>query len=168
MKQTSSTASVSGGKKGESLLYAEKGSRLRHRHGERPASSIEVADPQESAFHKADAHKSFWVEPGLLAEIEYRPKSTEGKVRHPFFKGPARGLRGCKRRASRLRAIPLRATLMPRDRRPRHSGSPALRRPWINNRSPNASPRANPFGNAKIGFEFEHIGHCLPCLCIAS
>jgi ATP-dependent DNA ligase len=29
----------------------------------------------------------FWVEPELLAEIEYRAKSTEGKVRHPFFKG---------------------------------------------------------------------------------
>jgi bifunctional non-homologous end joining protein LigD len=23
----------------------------------------------------------------LLAEIEYRAKSAEGKVRHPFFKG---------------------------------------------------------------------------------
>jgi hypothetical protein len=28
-----------------------------------------------------------WVEPELLAEIEYRAKSAEGKVRHPFFKG---------------------------------------------------------------------------------
>ncbi|MEY9418014.1 ATP-dependent DNA ligase [Bradyrhizobium japonicum] len=28
-----------------------------------------------------------WVEPKLLAEIEYRAKSAEGKVRHPFFKG---------------------------------------------------------------------------------
>jgi ATP-dependent DNA ligase len=27
------------------------------------------------------------VEPSLLAEIEYRAKSAEGKVRHPFFKG---------------------------------------------------------------------------------
>jgi bifunctional non-homologous end joining protein LigD len=27
------------------------------------------------------------VEPSLLAEIEYRTKSAEGKVRHPFFKG---------------------------------------------------------------------------------
>jgi hypothetical protein len=25
-----------------------------------------------------------------------------------------------------------------------------------------------PFRNAKIGFEFEQIGHCLPCLCFAS
>jgi hypothetical protein len=26
-----------------------------------------------------------------LVEIEYRAKSAEGKVRHPFFKGPAGG-----------------------------------------------------------------------------
>jgi bifunctional non-homologous end joining protein LigD len=28
----------------------------------------------------------------LLAEIEYRAKSAEGKVRHPFFKGPRENL----------------------------------------------------------------------------
>ena len=33
------------------------------------------------------AHRGIWVEPQLLAEIEYRTKSAEGKVRHPFFKG---------------------------------------------------------------------------------
>jgi bifunctional non-homologous end joining protein LigD len=33
------------------------------------------------------AHRGIWVEPSLLAEIEYRAKSAEGKVRHPFFKG---------------------------------------------------------------------------------
>jgi bifunctional non-homologous end joining protein LigD len=27
------------------------------------------------------------MESELLAEIEYRAKSVEGKVRHPFFKG---------------------------------------------------------------------------------
>jgi bifunctional non-homologous end joining protein LigD len=31
-------------------------------------------------------HKAIWVEPELMAEIEYRAKSAEGKVRHPFFK----------------------------------------------------------------------------------
>jgi bifunctional non-homologous end joining protein LigD len=39
------------------------------------------------AFAKRIAHKGIWVEPKLLAEIEYRAKSAEGKVRHPFFKG---------------------------------------------------------------------------------
>jgi bifunctional non-homologous end joining protein LigD len=28
-----------------------------------------------------------WVEPSLLAEIGYRAKSAEGKLRHPFFNG---------------------------------------------------------------------------------
>ena len=31
--------------------------------------------------------EGIWVEPQLLAEIEYRGKSVEGKVRHPFFRG---------------------------------------------------------------------------------
>ncbi|MCK1677056.1 non-homologous end-joining DNA ligase [Bradyrhizobium sp. 150] len=38
-------------------------------------------------YTKRIAHKGIWVEPKLLAEIEYRAKSAEGKVRHPFFKG---------------------------------------------------------------------------------
>ena len=38
-------------------------------------------------YTKKTAHRGVWVEPELLAEIEYRAKSAEGKVRHPFFKG---------------------------------------------------------------------------------
>jgi bifunctional non-homologous end joining protein LigD len=38
-------------------------------------------------FAKKIAHRGVWVEPSVLAEIEYRAKSAEGKVRHPFFKG---------------------------------------------------------------------------------
>ena len=38
-------------------------------------------------YAKRIAHRAHWVEPQLLAEIEYRAKSAEGKVRHPFFKG---------------------------------------------------------------------------------
>jgi bifunctional non-homologous end joining protein LigD len=38
-------------------------------------------------YSKRIAHKAIWVEPQLPAEIEYRAKSAEGKVRHPFFKG---------------------------------------------------------------------------------
>lgn len=37
-------------------------------------------------YAKKIAHPAFWVEPELLAEIEYRAKSAEGKLRHPFFK----------------------------------------------------------------------------------
>jgi bifunctional non-homologous end joining protein LigD len=32
-------------------------------------------------------HRGVWVEPSLLAEIGYRAKSAEGKMRNPFFKG---------------------------------------------------------------------------------
>jgi bifunctional non-homologous end joining protein LigD len=38
-------------------------------------------------YAKKIAHRGIWVEPSLLAEIEYRAKSAVGKVRHPFFKG---------------------------------------------------------------------------------
>jgi bifunctional non-homologous end joining protein LigD len=38
-------------------------------------------------YTKKIAHQGIWVEPSLLAEVEYRAKSAEGKVRHPFFKG---------------------------------------------------------------------------------
>jgi bifunctional non-homologous end joining protein LigD len=38
-------------------------------------------------YSKKIAHRGICVEPSLLAEIEYRAKSAEGKVRHPFFKG---------------------------------------------------------------------------------
>jgi bifunctional non-homologous end joining protein LigD len=38
-------------------------------------------------YAKKIAHRGIWVEPSLLAEIEYRAKSAEGKVRHPFYKG---------------------------------------------------------------------------------
>ncbi|MCP1767239.1 ATP-dependent DNA ligase [Bradyrhizobium japonicum] len=38
-------------------------------------------------YAKRIAHKGIRVEPKLLAEIEYRAKSAEGKVRHPLFKG---------------------------------------------------------------------------------
>jgi bifunctional non-homologous end joining protein LigD len=38
-------------------------------------------------YAKKIAHRGIWVEPSLLAEIEYRAKSAEGTVRHPFFRG---------------------------------------------------------------------------------
>jgi bifunctional non-homologous end joining protein LigD len=38
-------------------------------------------------YAKTIAHRGVWVEPLLMAEIEYRAKSAAGKVRHPFFKG---------------------------------------------------------------------------------
>jgi bifunctional non-homologous end joining protein LigD len=42
---------------------------------------------KEQPYTKKISHRGIWVEPSLLAEIEDRAKSAEGRVRHPFFKG---------------------------------------------------------------------------------
>jgi bifunctional non-homologous end joining protein LigD len=77
-----------GRRKGDDLVYAGKVD-----HG---FDKISAADLKRrltplvrktQAFSRRISHKGIWVEPKLLAEIEYRAKSAEGKVRHPFFKG---------------------------------------------------------------------------------
>jgi hypothetical protein len=45
-------------------------------------------------YAKRIGHKSIWVEPKLLAEIEYRAKSAEGKVRHPLSRRAGGSLDG--------------------------------------------------------------------------
>ena len=77
-----------GRRKGDDLIYAGKVD-----HGFDKASAVELRRRLEplvrktQAFAKRVAQKGIWVEPKLKAEIEYRAKSAEGKVRHPFFKG---------------------------------------------------------------------------------
>ena len=54
----------------------------------RPRSSrLKPLIRKTQPYTKKIAHRGVWVEPSLLAEIEYRAKSAEGKVRHPVFKG---------------------------------------------------------------------------------
>jgi bifunctional non-homologous end joining protein LigD len=48
-------------------------------------------------YAKKIEHRGIWVEPQLLAEIEYRAKSAAGKVRHPLFRRIARGFVGSPR-----------------------------------------------------------------------
>src|ERR1700743_3014130 len=75
-------------RKGDDLVYAGKVD-----HGFDKASAADLKKRltplvrKTQAFAKRVAHKGIWVEPKLLTEIEYRAKSAEGKVRHPFFKG---------------------------------------------------------------------------------
>jgi bifunctional non-homologous end joining protein LigD len=75
-------------RKGNELVYAGKVD-----HGFDKDSAAELPQRLEplvrktQAFSKRIAHRGIWVEPKLLAEIEYRAKSAGGKVRHPFFKG---------------------------------------------------------------------------------
>jgi bifunctional non-homologous end joining protein LigD len=77
-----------GRRKGRELLYAGKVD-----HG---FDSVSCKDLQArlkplirktQPYSKKIAHRGIWVEPSLLAEIEYRAKSAEGKVRRPFFRG---------------------------------------------------------------------------------
>lgn len=77
-----------GRRKGDDLVYAGKVD-----HGFDKASAADLQKRLKPLIRKTQpyakriAHKGIWVEPRLLAEIEYRAKSAEGKVRHPFFKG---------------------------------------------------------------------------------
>jgi bifunctional non-homologous end joining protein LigD len=77
-----------GRRKGQDLIYAGKVD-----HGFDSASAKDLQNRLKPLVRKTQpyakwiAHRGIWVEPSLLAEIEYRAKSAEGKVRHPFFKG---------------------------------------------------------------------------------
>jgi bifunctional non-homologous end joining protein LigD len=77
-----------GRQKGKGLVYAGKVD-----HGFDTASAknlqarLKPLIRKTQPYAKKIAHRGIWVEPELLAEIEYRAKSAEGKVRHPFFKG---------------------------------------------------------------------------------
>jgi bifunctional non-homologous end joining protein LigD len=76
-----------GRRKGNDLIYAGKVD-----HGFDNASAKDLQARLKPLIRKTQpytkkiAHRGIWVEPSLLAEIEYRAKSSEGKVRHPFFK----------------------------------------------------------------------------------
>jgi bifunctional non-homologous end joining protein LigD len=77
-----------GREKAGRLIYAGKVD-----HGFTPESEKELRAKlkplvrRTQPYAKKIAHRGIWVEPSLLAEIEYRAKSAEGKVRHPFYKG---------------------------------------------------------------------------------
>jgi bifunctional non-homologous end joining protein LigD len=74
-----------GRRKGNDLVYAGKVD-----HGRRRPILRKRLEPlirKTQPYTKRIARKGTWVEPRLLAEIEYRAKSAKGKIRHPFFKG---------------------------------------------------------------------------------
>ncbi|MBV9562932.1 MAG: non-homologous end-joining DNA ligase [Bradyrhizobium sp.] len=74
--------------KGDQLVYAGK---VDHGFDKRTVTELrQRLKPlirRTQPYAKRIAHRGTWVEPKLLAEIEYRGKSAEGKLRHPFFKG---------------------------------------------------------------------------------
>jgi bifunctional non-homologous end joining protein LigD len=77
-----------GREKAGQLIYAGKVD-----HGFTPESEKELRAKlkplirRTQPYAKKITHHGIWVEPSLHAEIEYRAKSAEGKVRHPFYKG---------------------------------------------------------------------------------
>jgi bifunctional non-homologous end joining protein LigD len=77
-----------GRQKGSELVYAGK---VDHGFDTHSAKALRARlTPlirKSQPYSKRIAHRGIWVEPQLLAEIEYRAKSAEGKLRHPFFKG---------------------------------------------------------------------------------
>jgi bifunctional non-homologous end joining protein LigD len=77
-----------GRRKGSDLIYAGK---VDHGFDRDSAKELQARlKPlvrKTQPYSKRIAHRGIWVEPSLMAEIEYRAKSAEGKVRHPFFKG---------------------------------------------------------------------------------
>ncbi|MBR1238367.1 non-homologous end-joining DNA ligase [Bradyrhizobium sp. AUGA SZCCT0182] len=77
-----------GRQKGDNLVYAGK---VDHGFDLATAKDLQARlmplIRKTQPYTKRIAHKGIWVEPDLLAEIEYRAKSADGKVRHPFFKG---------------------------------------------------------------------------------
>jgi bifunctional non-homologous end joining protein LigD len=77
-----------GRRKGQDLVYAGK---IDHGFDATSAKDLQARlKPlirKQQPYAKKIAHRGVWVEPSLLAEVEYRAKSAEGKVRHPVFKG---------------------------------------------------------------------------------
>jgi bifunctional non-homologous end joining protein LigD len=78
-----------GRQEGDQLLYAGKVD-----HGFSRDSAMDVRKrltplvQRTQAFsQKIKKPQAVWVKPSLLAEVEYRAKSAEGKLRHPSFKG---------------------------------------------------------------------------------
>jgi bifunctional non-homologous end joining protein LigD len=69
------------------LAYYSTGLVPRTRRADRPRRRLTPLIRKTQPYAKRVAHEGIWVEPELLAEIEYRTKSAEGKVRHPFFRG---------------------------------------------------------------------------------
>jgi bifunctional non-homologous end joining protein LigD len=70
---------------GADLIYAGKVD-----HGFDTASANDLRERLKPLIRKTQpytkriAHEGAWVEPDVLAEVEYRAKSGEGKVRHPL------------------------------------------------------------------------------------
>lgn len=89
MKENRFDGLIVGRRDGEELIYAGKVDL-----GFTPGTVTDVRKRLAPLVQKTQAFSrkikkpnAVWVKPSLAAEIEYRAKSAEGKLRHPIFKG---------------------------------------------------------------------------------
>jgi bifunctional non-homologous end joining protein LigD len=77
-----------GRRQGKDLIYAGK---VEHGFEDDDVKllrkRLEALTRKTQPFRKAPGSRGVWVEPKVLAEIEYRAKSADGRLRHPFYKG---------------------------------------------------------------------------------
>ena len=71
--------------KGNQLVYAGKIDQgFDNVSAKDPRARLKPLIRKTQHYTKKIVQHGIWVEPSLLAEVEYRAKSAEGKVRHPF------------------------------------------------------------------------------------
>jgi bifunctional non-homologous end joining protein LigD len=76
-----------GRRKGSDLIYAGKVDQGFDKDNAKELEArLKPLIRKTQPYARRITHRGIWVEPELMAEIEYRAKSAEGKVRHPVFK----------------------------------------------------------------------------------
>ena len=57
--------------------------------------------PPFADIPRAEARDAYWVEPALVAEVEFTEWSRDGRLRHPSFQGLREDKAACELRAER-------------------------------------------------------------------
>jgi bifunctional non-homologous end joining protein LigD len=80
---------ILGRHEGDELIYAGKVDHGFTRDDEKDVRTRlgPLVQKAQAFSRKIKKPNAVWVKPHLLAEVEYRAKSAEGKLRHPSFKG---------------------------------------------------------------------------------
>lgn len=80
---------ILGRRDGDDLIYAGKVDHGFTRDDEKDVRARlgPLVQKAQAFARKIKQPNAVWVKPDLLAEVEYRAKSVEGKLRHPSFKG---------------------------------------------------------------------------------
>jgi len=89
LKESRFDGLILGRREGSELIYAGKVDHGFSRDDERDVKQRlgPLVQKAQAFSRKIKKPNAVWVKPDLLAEVEYRAKSAEGKLRHPSFKG---------------------------------------------------------------------------------